>query len=546
MTNQFRLNPEVVAAASRMTAALRRDVENLAQHLTAPSQPVAAEPAPARGADPTGPQEQTGDRLAQRRTPRPFVLLRRTDVTGVSGTGVVAEGVEFADGSVALRWLSEWPTSVVFHDRGIASVEHVHGHGGATEVVWLDDPQTDAHGERGPLRTVKDQRGRLWFELTTDGYFARADSREDAKKKTLRYGADWLVQEKNLDGPLTDVTDVAEPSDPRPGEPGPNTGNPNCTCEEADEHCNPGDVDDQGLCSHCTMRCTPKTDTPAASVGLEQLRAELNAAAAAGGLDQQNVDQALAAAAAALQGLTNELAAERDRANKAEALVKHYRHRADMTPSTRQSLLGETPEQARQPEAGWIELATRHVADNLIDSGAYGWWIEQAQQRGLDSGPVLEIAQALAASLREQGRPFDVRTLAEVRAETERGEIQAKHDAFKFRAANTVVTERERADKAEAEAKRLRSGVVAVPDLAFNLAAEMAYAHYCAGQRREGKALDAYRARLSELRAGVEEAPAAGINDYDRGFTDGAAHERGRHRLFGCPDESADGAEEAR
>jgi hypothetical protein len=46
--------------------------------------------------------------------------------------------VEFSDGSVALRWLSEWPTSVVFHDRGIDGVHHVHGHGGATEVVYLD------------------------------------------------------------------------------------------------------------------------------------------------------------------------------------------------------------------------------------------------------------------------------------------------------------------------------------------------------------------------------------------------------------------------
>jgi hypothetical protein len=52
--------------------------------------------------------------------PRPFVLRRLVDETGVSGTGVVAEGVEFSDGTVALRWLSQWPTSVVFHDRGMA------------------------------------------------------------------------------------------------------------------------------------------------------------------------------------------------------------------------------------------------------------------------------------------------------------------------------------------------------------------------------------------------------------------------------------------
>jgi hypothetical protein len=69
-------------------------------------------------------------------TPRAFVLQRDEDVTGVSGTGVVAEGVAFSDGTVALRWTSEWPTSVVFHERGIESVEAVHGHDGRTQVAW--------------------------------------------------------------------------------------------------------------------------------------------------------------------------------------------------------------------------------------------------------------------------------------------------------------------------------------------------------------------------------------------------------------------------
>lgn len=68
---------------------------------------------------------------------RPFQLHRRADVTGVSGTGVVAEGVEFSDGTVALRWCGKNPTSVVFHDNGIESVETIHGHDGLTTVVFL-------------------------------------------------------------------------------------------------------------------------------------------------------------------------------------------------------------------------------------------------------------------------------------------------------------------------------------------------------------------------------------------------------------------------
>ena len=70
-------------------------------------------------------------------------LVRDVDVTGVSGTGVVGELVEFSDGTVALRWLSEWPTSVVFHDRGVAAVEAVHGHGGRTRIEWVCGSQAD-------------------------------------------------------------------------------------------------------------------------------------------------------------------------------------------------------------------------------------------------------------------------------------------------------------------------------------------------------------------------------------------------------------------
>ena len=68
---------------------------------------------------------------------RLFQLVRDEDVTGVSGTGVIAEGVEFSGGVVVLQWLTKWPTSVVFHDRGIESVEAIHGHGGATRIEWV-------------------------------------------------------------------------------------------------------------------------------------------------------------------------------------------------------------------------------------------------------------------------------------------------------------------------------------------------------------------------------------------------------------------------
>lgn len=73
---------------------------------------------------------------------RTFQLHRDVDVTGVSGTGVVAEGVIFGDGTAALRWRGEWPTSVVFHDKGLEAIQHVHGHGGSTRIVWTGPDET--------------------------------------------------------------------------------------------------------------------------------------------------------------------------------------------------------------------------------------------------------------------------------------------------------------------------------------------------------------------------------------------------------------------
>lgn len=70
---------------------------------------------------------------------RRFVLDRAVDVTGVSGTGIVAEGVEFSDGVVCLHWISAWPSSVVHYDRGMDSVFHVHGHDGRTSIRFLDE-----------------------------------------------------------------------------------------------------------------------------------------------------------------------------------------------------------------------------------------------------------------------------------------------------------------------------------------------------------------------------------------------------------------------
>jgi hypothetical protein len=67
---------------------------------------------------------------------RRFELQRHDDPSGVSGIGTVAEGVAFSDGTVVLRWRSKHRSTSIYPD--MATVEAIHGHGGSTEVVWVD------------------------------------------------------------------------------------------------------------------------------------------------------------------------------------------------------------------------------------------------------------------------------------------------------------------------------------------------------------------------------------------------------------------------
>lgn len=67
---------------------------------------------------------------------RRFVLMRHEDETGVSGTGVVAEGVEWTDGTVSMRWMGA-RCSTVYWDN-VADAIAIHGHNGKTELKYVD------------------------------------------------------------------------------------------------------------------------------------------------------------------------------------------------------------------------------------------------------------------------------------------------------------------------------------------------------------------------------------------------------------------------
>jgi len=71
-------------------------------------------------------------------TARTFTLVRSADPSGVLGVGVVAEGVQYTDGSVALRWLGDHPATAVWPS--LDEVLAVHGHEGATVAAFPDEP----------------------------------------------------------------------------------------------------------------------------------------------------------------------------------------------------------------------------------------------------------------------------------------------------------------------------------------------------------------------------------------------------------------------
>lgn len=77
--------------------------------------------------------------IAPDELPRQFVLYRHTDVSGVSGTGVVAWGTAYADGKAVTRWRGTTTGigQITVWDH-IEDILGVHGHDGATELIWLD------------------------------------------------------------------------------------------------------------------------------------------------------------------------------------------------------------------------------------------------------------------------------------------------------------------------------------------------------------------------------------------------------------------------
>ncbi|MFB6723814.1 hypothetical protein ACFCV3_26775 [Kribbella sp. NPDC056345] len=74
-----------------------------------------------------------------RRQARLFRLVRHADASGLRGTGTLAEGVEWSDGSVALRWRGPWASTSSW-DR-MEALLAVHVTDGRTLLHWSSDAE---------------------------------------------------------------------------------------------------------------------------------------------------------------------------------------------------------------------------------------------------------------------------------------------------------------------------------------------------------------------------------------------------------------------
>lgn len=65
---------------------------------------------------------------------RTFELHRDLDPNGISGTGLVAEGCQFSDGTCTMHWVTDYRSTTVYSD--VETLYAIHGHEGASRIVW--------------------------------------------------------------------------------------------------------------------------------------------------------------------------------------------------------------------------------------------------------------------------------------------------------------------------------------------------------------------------------------------------------------------------
>ena len=117
---------------------------------------------------------------------RRFYLNRKEDVTGMSGTGRVADGIEFANGQVAMTWKKEYPSCTIFPSISIVEKLHTHNGKDPTKIVWVDALDEDVEAKSERLKTAK-----------------LAELQKEADEAAAEAAAEQAIEKIEIDTPKT-------------------------------------------------------------------------------------------------------------------------------------------------------------------------------------------------------------------------------------------------------------------------------------------------------------------------------------------------------
>ena len=87
---------------------------------------------------------------------RTFTVARRIDETGISGVGVIIEGVEYATGQVVVHWLFPPPRGgiAIFDSLGDFLKVHVHPHPVNETIITFEDGGQETYGGENKNKDV--------------------------------------------------------------------------------------------------------------------------------------------------------------------------------------------------------------------------------------------------------------------------------------------------------------------------------------------------------------------------------------------------------
>lgn len=88
---------------------------------------------------------------------RKFTITRINDQSGVSGTGVVIQGVEFSSGHLAMHWLTPFPYGDLMIKQSWDSFLniHVHPHPTNITVICFEDGEVRVYPQSADTKHIR-------------------------------------------------------------------------------------------------------------------------------------------------------------------------------------------------------------------------------------------------------------------------------------------------------------------------------------------------------------------------------------------------------